>query len=109
MSRGCISVQAGTIDMYCTDMQWVPSASRRQQQGSDVFAVACTDGEALIFLSAIQIFNCGRGLIALVLHRPAGSFRIIARNGRAERTVAAHTGAVVCLRWNAEGALLGLS
>ena len=37
-------MQVGTVDVHCTDLHWVPSASRRQQQGSDVFAAAFTDG-----------------------------------------------------------------
>jgi len=71
--------KACTLDSYCTDLHWFPVASKRQQAGNDIFAVACTDG----------------------------SFKIIAMNGRVEKTVAdAHKGAVISLRWSYEGTAL---
>ncbi|GBG65480.1 hypothetical protein CBR_g51075 [Chara braunii] len=72
--------KACEIDSYYTDMHWYPSGSKRQQSGpgTDVFVVSCTDG----------------------------SFRIIAKNGREEKRVDAHKGAVIALRWNYEGTAL---
>lgn len=76
-------LQVGDLDAFVTDMHWVPGSSKQQQSGTDVFAVACTDG----------------------------TVRIMNRNARIEKTVPkdardGHTGAVTCLRWNHEGTAL---
>jgi hypothetical protein len=68
------------LETYSTDLQWCPV--RTKQAGSDVFAVACTDG----------------------------SFKLFAKTGRLEKSVEAHQGACISLRWNHEGACsLGVS
>mmetsp|Transcript_40835 Transcript_40835/g.96743 ORF Transcript_40835/g.96743 Transcript_40835/m.96743 type:complete len:767 (+) Transcript_40835:180-2480(+) len=62
-----------TLKSYPTDMHWFPSASKKQQ--SDTFACGCSDG----------------------------TFLLVFRNGRAEKPIQAHQGAVICIRWNNEG------
>lgn len=42
---GTPGVSPGLLDVHCADMHWIPSASKQMQQGSDVFAVGCTDGK----------------------------------------------------------------
>mmetsp|Transcript_39397 Transcript_39397/g.47784 ORF Transcript_39397/g.47784 Transcript_39397/m.47784 type:complete len:763 (-) Transcript_39397:804-3092(-) len=66
------------IDAYFTDLHWYPVANKRQQQGNDIFVVSCTDG----------------------------TFKIVGKNGRTEKSVDAHRGAVISLRWNYEGTAL---
>jgi len=63
------------MEQYVTSMHWFPSVGSRQQAGSDIFAVACTDG----------------------------TFKLVSKSGRVERSVEAHQGAVVCVRWNFDG------
>jgi len=63
------------MDVYFTDMHWFPAGSKRAQPGSDVFVISCTDG----------------------------SFKIMGRNGRVEKSVDAHKGAVISIKWNYEG------
>ncbi|KAK9814722.1 hypothetical protein WJX72_010508 [[Myrmecia] bisecta] len=73
------SGQVCSLDAYSTDLHWYPCASRRQQGGAtDVLAVSCTDG----------------------------TFKILSKSGRVEKSVDAHRGAVICLRWNYEGTAL---
>lgn len=65
--------QVCDLDAYSTDLQWCPV--RTKQAGSDIFAVACTDG----------------------------TFKLFAKTGRLEKSVDAHQGACISLRWNHEG------
>ena len=58
-----------------TDMQWLPGATRPGVPANDVFAAACSDG----------------------------TFKIIARGGRLEKSVEAHRGATTAVRWNGDG------
>lgn len=40
-----LRMQVSTLDAYFTDMHWYPVSSKKTQAGgTDVFAVACTDG-----------------------------------------------------------------
>ena len=61
------------LDAYPTDMHWFPSGNKKQQ--SDTVAISCSDGTYLLVL----------------------------RNGRIEKKIDAHKGAVICIRWNHEG------
>ncbi|KAG1681157.1 hypothetical protein FOA52_015600 [Chlamydomonas sp. UWO 241] len=68
-----------TLDCFFTDLMWYPVSSKKNQAGgTDVFAVACTDG----------------------------SFKIVTRQGRMERSVDAHRGACISLRWSYDGTAL---
>lgn len=61
-------LQVGTIEAYGTDLHWYPVGSKRQQAGgTDVFALACTDGTQKLWLPA------GFGLIIL---RRCGTIRL---------------------------------
>ncbi|GAX72717.1 hypothetical protein CEUSTIGMA_g173.t1 [Chlamydomonas eustigma] len=67
------------MDAYYTDLMWYPVSSKKNQAGgTDVFAVACTDG----------------------------SFKIIGRSGRLEKSVDAHRGACISLKWSYDGTAL---
>eukprot|EP00227_Mantoniella_beaufortii_P020105 CAMPEP_0197575096 /NCGR_PEP_ID=MMETSP1326-20131121/609_1 /TAXON_ID=1155430 /ORGANISM="Genus nov. species nov., Strain RCC2288" /LENGTH=759 /DNA_ID=CAMNT_0043137801 /DNA_START=154 /DNA_END=2433 /DNA_ORIENTATION=+ len=66
------------LDTFVTDMQWSPGANKSNAAGNDVFVVSCTDG----------------------------TFKIVGRNGRVEKSVEAHRGAVISLRWNSDGTAL---
>ncbi|KAL9641874.1 hypothetical protein ABK040_000254 [Willaertia magna] len=68
------------VDVFVTDMHWFPSYSKKLASStSDVFVISCSDG----------------------------SFRLVSKSGRVEKTVAsAHKGAVVTVRWNYEGSAL---
>lgn len=71
--------QVCSLEAYYTDLMWYPVSSKKNQAGgTDVFAVACTDG----------------------------SFKIISRTGRLERSVDAHRGACIALRWSYDGTAL---
>ena len=59
------------LESYVTDMQWFPGASKSNAAGNDVFVVSCSDG----------------------------TFKIVGRNGRVEKSVEAHRGAAISLRW----------
>eukprot|EP00741_Cyanophora_paradoxa_P010393 tig00020531_g10051.t1 len=60
---------------YITDMHWFPASKAKQQSGSDVFVVSCTDG----------------------------TIKLVSRTGRLEKSVEAHKGAAISVRWNLEG------
>jgi hypothetical protein len=47
MSARCVPVQVCGLDTFCTALHCYPSASRKQQPGAgtDVFLLACIDGE----------------------------------------------------------------
>ena len=64
------------LDCYCTALQWHPSAVGRKDEG--IFVVGCTDG----------------------------SFKLLAKAGRVEKSVAAHQGAITALRWSPDGTSL---
>ncbi|EFJ41230.1 intraflagellar transport protein IFT80 [Volvox carteri f. nagariensis] len=67
------------LDAYYTDIHWYPLSSKKTQAGgTDVFAVACTDG----------------------------SVKIISRTGRVEKSIEAHRGACISLRWSFDGTAL---
>merc|ERR1712070_6114 len=64
------------LENFSTSMHWFPNIGNRAQGGSnDFFAVGCTDG----------------------------TFKFITKAGRMERSVDAHQGAVVCVKWNFDG------
>ncbi len=47
MLTPCTRPQVCSLDAYYTDLMWYPVSSKKNQAGgTDVFAVACTDGEA---------------------------------------------------------------
>jgi intraflagellar transport protein 80 len=65
--------QACSLDAYFTDLHWYPVSSKKNQAGgTDVFAVACTDGEA----------PCPGSSGECALEHPGGRG---ARRGRCER------------------------
>ncbi|PNH11834.1 Intraflagellar transport protein 80 [Tetrabaena socialis] len=67
------------VDAYYTDLHWYPMSSKKTQAGgTDVFAVACTDG----------------------------SVKVISRTGRVEKSIEAHKGACIALRWSYDGTAL---
>ena len=65
------------VDSCCTDLLWYPSV-QAGNKGSDLFVVGCTDG----------------------------SFKLISKTGRIEKSVQAHQGAVTALRWSNDGTSL---
>lgn len=68
-----------TMDAYYTDLHWYPVNSKKTQAGgTDIFAVACTDG----------------------------SVKIISRTGRVEKSIEAHKGACISLKWSSDGTAL---
>mmetsp|Transcript_38252 Transcript_38252/g.94004 ORF Transcript_38252/g.94004 Transcript_38252/m.94004 type:complete len:765 (-) Transcript_38252:162-2456(-) len=62
-----------SLEACPTDLHWFPSGNKRQQ--SEMFAMSCSDG----------------------------TFFLVLRNGRIEKKVDAHKGAVVSIRWSNEG------
>lgn len=66
------------MESFVTDMQWFPGASKSNSAGNDIFVVSCTDG----------------------------TFKLMQKNGRVEKSVEAHRGAVISLRWNSDGTAL---
>ena len=71
--------KVASLDAYFTDLMWYPVSSKKNQAGgTDVFAIACTDG----------------------------SFKIISRTGRVEKSVDAHRGACTSLKWSYDGTAL---
>ena len=65
--------QVVTLESFPTDMHWFPSGSSKKQ--SDMFAAACSDG----------------------------TYMLVLRNGRVEKKIDAHKGAVIAIKWNHEG------
>lgn len=67
------------LDAYFTDLHWYPVNSKKTQAGgTDIFAVSCTDG----------------------------SVKIISRTGRVEKSIEAHKGACISLKWSYDGTAL---
>mmetsp|Transcript_12473 Transcript_12473/g.33372 ORF Transcript_12473/g.33372 Transcript_12473/m.33372 type:complete len:742 (-) Transcript_12473:178-2403(-) len=77
-SQGESQGKVGAFDSHFTGMHWFPSVNKAAAGQSDTFAVACSDG----------------------------SFKIVSKTGRLEKSVDAHRGAVICLKWNYEGTAL---
>lgn len=76
LTNECAVLSTLPEDICPTDMQWFPKAnSSKKGNASDVFALSSTDGKLLL----------------------------ITRNGRIEKTVDAHMGAVLATRWNYAG------
>jgi intraflagellar transport protein 80 len=64
------------LDTYVTDVHWLRTGTKRSGNDKEKFLVACTDG----------------------------TFRIVFRaNGKVEKTIEAHKGAVTAIRWSYEG------
>uniref|UniRef100_A0A0G4GHL8 IFT80 second beta-propeller domain-containing protein n=1 Tax=Chromera velia CCMP2878 TaxID=1169474 RepID=A0A0G4GHL8_9ALVE len=64
---------------FCTSMQFLPAASGRGAAADSYLALACADG----------------------------SFRLLNKSGKEEKRVDnAHTGAVICIRWNHDGSAI---
>mmetsp|Transcript_10377 Transcript_10377/g.19632 ORF Transcript_10377/g.19632 Transcript_10377/m.19632 type:complete len:756 (+) Transcript_10377:193-2460(+) len=64
------------LEAYSTDLHWCPTHTKGQ--GADIFVVTCTDG----------------------------TFKILGKNGRLEKSVEAHQGACIACKWNHEGTAL---
>lgn len=99
--HGADTAQVCKLDAFFTDLMWYPVSSKKNQAGgTDVFAVACTDGQCRGHLQSWS--TTSRGLTAAAC--PAGSYKIISRTGRLEKSVDAHRGACIALRWSYDGA-----
>jgi intraflagellar transport protein 80 len=69
------------LETYVTSFHWFPARQAGQaapKASSEVFVIGCVDG----------------------------TFRLVSKQGREEKSVPAHIGAVVALRWNYEGTAL---
>ncbi len=115
-------LQVCTLDTYFTELHWYPLSSKKNQAGgTDVFAVGCTNGvphaptagwAGAIACAAATPMACRRPPVALdtaLLKRlppcsSAGCFKVISRTGRLEKSVDAHAGACISLRWSYDGA-----
>jgi len=64
------------VECFCTSLLWHPASQGRG--GSELFVVGCTDG----------------------------SFKLITKQGRLEKSVAAHQGAITAVRWSMDGTSL---
>lgn len=65
------------LESFATSLLWHPSGGGRQG-GSEIFVVGCTDG----------------------------TFKLISKQGRIEKSVPAHQGAVTAIRWSQDGTSL---
>ena len=68
-------------DLYPTDMHWFPKTNmgNNKKIGSpDIFAMGSSDGK----------------------------FFIMSKNGKIEKSVDAHKGACICVKWSYDGAML---
>lgn len=65
-------------NVYITELQWAPSAPGRGQQVSETMILGATDGK----------------------------YYICSKNGKIEKAIEAHNGAVLCAQWNFEGSAL---
>ncbi|KAI8462988.1 MAG: intraflagellar transport protein 80 [Monoraphidium minutum] len=78
-SRGDLEGKVCVIESASfTDLQWLPAGARKGAGGADLFAVACTDG----------------------------TFKFVTRTGKVEKSVDAHQGGVLSLRWSYDGSAL---
>lgn len=67
------------MDAYVTKLDWFPAiAGKTGRKEQEIFAISCTDG----------------------------TVKLVSKSGRVEKSVDAHTGAVVALRWNHDGTAL---
>lgn len=66
-------------NVFITELQWAPSApGRGQTQTSDTMILGTTDGK----------------------------YYICSKNGKIEKTIEAHNGALLCAQWNFEGSAI---
>ena len=112
--------KAISLDCYATSLHWFPLASRKQSTGaSDLLVLGCTDGgrprrSALLCCAAQEAPAAAAvqqqpqaapaSLGGAPPPPPAGSFKLLTKAGRLERSVEAHRGAVTCIRWSCDGA-----
>ncbi|KAJ1558254.1 Intraflagellar transport protein 80, partial [Nowakowskiella sp. JEL0078] len=79
LDSGARGMAGDAPNVYVTDIQWFPVAPGKGQAAAEMFAVGGTDGR---------------------------KFYICLKNGRVEKSVEAHRGALLGLRWNYEGSAL---
>eukprot|EP00761_Pharyngomonas_kirbyi_P000649 gb/GECH01000649.1/.p1 GENE.gb/GECH01000649.1/~~gb/GECH01000649.1/.p1 ORF type:complete len:758 (+),score=164.05 gb/GECH01000649.1/:1-2274(+) len=73
--EGEVLSKLSDVNEYCITLDWFPIQSKRQSTTTDIFLVAFANGK----------------------------YSIISKSGRIERTVDAHEGAVVSIKWSNEG------
>ena len=98
-------------EVYCTDIHWYPTASLKKPltAQSELFVLACTDGEdqqvncaLLYFMTAHSLALSCFPLSFMLL----GRFLLVSKAGRVEKTVEGHKGAVLGTRWGHDGTAL---
>eukprot|EP00698_Gefionella_okellyi_P003713 TRINITY_DN13461_c0_g1_i1.p1 TRINITY_DN13461_c0_g1~~TRINITY_DN13461_c0_g1_i1.p1 ORF type:complete len:760 (-),score=156.24 TRINITY_DN13461_c0_g1_i1:43-2322(-) len=70
--------QLQAVDTCCTDLAWHPSSRQRKSAAAEYFVVGCTDG----------------------------TFRFVTKQGRVEKQVDGHKGAIITVRWSLDGTAL---
>lgn len=99
-------------ETYFSDLHCYPLSCKKQQgNGTDIIAVACTDGEQYVTLegtdckepaachsTASHVWGCELSSCGC-----AGTLKLIGSNGRLEKSVDAHRGAVLSVRWSPDG------
>lgn len=91
-------------DIYPLDMHWLPKgasgggtgaggASSKRTVGSDLFVLATSDGKTSLH----------RNIFFSPSISSLGKFCFVNKNGRIEKSVEAHRGATICIRWSPDG------
>lgn len=61
------SLQVCALDVFFTDLHWHPCASKGKQGGSEIFAVACSDGKYVKWASSqVQLQNSAVGNVLII-------------------------------------------
>ncbi len=84
--------------VFITTIQWSPLGTYKAQNTSDHFVIGATDGK-------IEPFLHKKMLVIFFLHF-LGKYYFCNTTGKSEKSIEAHTGALLCLKWNYEGSAL---
>ena len=83
------------MNAFITDLHGIRPQGRKSTV-AEYFVIACSDGLFLAYYSGVSI---------LMVHL-AGTFKFVTKQGRVEKSVEAHKGAVIAVRWNHDGSAL---
>lgn len=94
-------------DVYATDLHWFPkSIGGKKQGGTEVYALTLTDGKKFYShywkkQQHLYFHSCKWKIkfLCVIL----GRFLFISKNGRVEKTIEGHRGAVLSGRWSYDG------
>lgn len=100
------NMQVCALESSVTDLHCNPSGPKKQQGSTELFAVACADGEWVVFGDSRETDKVRQNNPEGLSQLPAvGLLKLIHSNGKIEKAAEAHSGAVLCVRWSPDGEL----